>query len=584
MTTLSTKYNITYVSAYFTLKKTPYFTKSHKELWEPEAIIDIVSLGVPFCLYIGKECEYEQLFREWETVYPNFKVMPYRVDYRDTFAHRQCVELLEDGIPVSLPEKRNREKDTYEYMVYMNSRVELMEDAISENWWNTTHYAWIDFYTSKLFRQKGDTLDFLQKLSVKQITPQKLTIPGCWPKLENINTIAQEIYWRFCGGFFVGDVDSIRHFGILYRAHFTEFLKKYRSITWEVNFWAYLEYKYKWNPVWYKGDHDDSIVNVSADMYTLGLDSRIQSCVTYSYPEFPEFHSGSASYLFHGGKHLLNTRYVSYWIYPNGYYKFYNADRTISNRNIVSELNDHTMLPKYYREMGKVYNTAGEEFVPPPKPKPYMSEGLEDIRLYSLGDTIRFIATTFSYAENDRPRIMVGTYSVDTLEYRDCMVIRPPTDTSCEKNWIPLPKYNQETREWEEWFVYKWHPFELGKVYNGVLHIEKQFQTNTAIFNKVRGSTTFTDYGDGKHLVGLVHSSEEHAPRHYYHMLVLLDKETFEPKQYSNTFCFYELSIEFCIGMACNTNTQMYTFWISRFDRSPIMLTVRMSDIPLMCL
>ena len=604
--------SICFVSAYFPLRKTPYFTEHHPEEWTPESIIDIVSLGVPFCLYIGKECPYESLFREWETIYPNFRVMSYRTDYHDTMIHKTCIDLLEMGIPVSLPEKRNPEKDTYEYLVYMNSRVELMEDAISENIWNTTHYAWIDYYSSTLFKQKEETLEYLKQLSLKPLStePKTIVVPGCWAKPENMKTIATTIHWRFCGSFFLGDAESIHEFAELYRRHFAGFLEKYRCLPWEVNFWAYLEYEHDWRPIWYKGDHNDSLVYVSADIYTRGLNDRIVSKSVYAYPEFTGFYAGSASHLFHNGKHLLNTRYVSYWVYPNGYYRFHNNDRLIENRNIVSELRQvqseasakqrtkdlkdlpemvyhrrimdaETMRPLYYRKMNKLYDTAGEEIVSTYSTRKIVSEGLEDIRLYSLGDTVRFIATTYGYSKNERSRIMIGTYMVDDLEYRNCQLIQPPTDTMCEKNWVPLPKYNTESGEWEEWFVYKWCPFELGKIdATGTLRIEHRFDTKKSVFGKIRGSTTFTDYGDGKHLVGLVHFSEEHTPRHYYHMLVLLDRETFEPRRYSDTFFFEKLAIEFCIGMYCCPETQMYTFWISRFDRDPLALTVRMEDIP----
>jgi hypothetical protein len=579
--TRETKHTITFVSAFFTLQKTPYFNQTHPELWDPESLMDIVSLGVPFCLYIGKDCKYESLFREWETAYPNFRIMSYRADYHDTWIHAKCIEMLENGIPVNLPEKRNREKDTYEYLVYMNSRVELLEDAISENVWNTQHYAWVDFHVSRLLKHKEDTLGFLKKISSTAISPKILTLPGCWPKPENMNTIATDIHWRFSGSFLLGDAESIQEFAELYRMHFATFLETYRSIPWEVNFWAYLEHTHNWKPTWYRGDHDDSLFAISADAYTSSLAHRIQSRITYAYPEHSGFHAGSISYVYHNGRHLINTRYVSYWMYPSGYYRFYNSDRTIENMNFVSELDAETMLPNYYCKMGNLYDVAGSVLEQPYTNKRLVSVGLEDIRLYSSGDTLRFIATTYNYAKNERSRMITGDYLADTMEYRNCVVIQPPSETTCEKNWVPLPKWNEETGVWDEWFVYKWHPMELGRIHNGTLRIEKRFATSSSVFSKIRGSTTFHDYGDGAHLVGLVHFSEEHTPRHYYHMLVLLDRETFEPRRYSEIFYFETLAIEFCIGLKCDLSTHQYSFWISRFDRDPILLRVPMADIPI---
>ena len=86
---------------------------------------------------------------------------------------------------------------------------------------------------------------------------------------------------------------------------------------------------------------------------------------------------------------------------------------------------------------------------------------------------------------------------------------------------------------------------EIGQVNENtnMLEIVKTYPTNPQLFCKVRGSTTFTETEDG--LVGLVHFSEEHLPRHYYHMLVILDAETFHLKKYTETFCFEKLGVEF---------------------------------------
>jgi len=575
--------SITFVSAYFTLRETPYFTHNHTNTWNPELLMDIVALGVPVCLYIGKDCPHETLFLEWETSYPNFRVMSYRVDYRESWVHLKCIESLESGTPIGLPNKRNYDKDTYEYLVYMNSRVELMEDALSENIWDTTHFAWVDFNLTGLFKHKETTLDWLLQLSRGYLAPTVLAMPGCWAKLTNLDSLGTEISWRFCGGFFLGDADSLYDFGEQYRTHFATFLAKYRCLPWEVNFWAYLESAHGWTPTWYKGDHNDTMVDVSADVYTQGLGDTPICKIQYDYPDIPGFYPGSASHVYHGGKHWLNTRYVSYWMYPNGYYRFQNADRVIENLNVVVELDPETREPVgTFAEMGAVLDGSGHP-LPTTRPKDdkarHFSEGLEDIRLYSCGDQIRFVATTVNYSPNGRPRIMVGTYLAENREYRDCRMVHPPSETWCEKNWIPLPKQTLNG-PWEEWFVYKWHPFELGQIHDDTLRIERRYATPAEPFSKIRGSSTFADYGDGQHWVGVVHFSEEHTPRHYYHMLVLLDRETFRPTRYSRTFYFEKLSIEFCIGFGVINDT--YEFWISRFDRDPLYLEMAKSEIPLM--
>jgi hypothetical protein len=82
-----------------------------------------------------------------------------------------------------------------------------------------------------------------------------------------------------------------------------------------------------------------------------------------------------------------------------------------------------------------------------------------------------------------------------------------------------------------------------------------------------------------EYLIGLAHFSEEHAPRHYYHLLILLEKNTLRPVRYSRVFYFEKLSIEFCVGMAIRNGR--YVFWVSRFDRDPVCLEVEAGELEL---
>jgi len=80
-------------------------------------------------------------------------------------------------------------------------------------------------------------------------------------------------------------------------------------------------------------------------------------------------------------------------------------------------------------------------------------------------------------------------------------------------------------------------------------------------------------------LLGVVHYSEERSPRHYYHMLVLLNKETFCPMARSQPFVFGRIGIEFCIGMAVRGADLQ--FWYSQHDRDPVWLVVPRTELPL---
>jgi hypothetical protein len=94
----------------------------------------------------------------------------------------------------------------------------------------------------------------------------------------------------------------------------------------------------------------------------------------------------------------------------------------------------------------------------------------------------------------------------------------------------------------------------------------------------MKGSANLVDMGDV--LVGVVHFSEELRPRHYFHVLVELDRTTLEPLRYSDPFYFSAVSIEFCIGFSFRGSVVDgqrcgdYGFWISQMDRDPMLIRV----------
>jgi hypothetical protein len=64
-------------------------------------------------------------------------------------------------------------------------------------------------------------------------------------------------------------------------------------------------------------------------------------------------------------------------------------------------------------------------------------------------------------------------------------------------------------------------------------------------------------------------------------MMVMLDKDTYMPLKYSRPFYFNNIGIEFCIGFSINENK--YWFWISRFDRDPMLVSIDVNKIDINC-
>ena len=551
--------NLTFVSAFINIYGDKPFN-SKDFTWRFDRFRIIAETGIQLCIYVSPDCL--DLLTTFSQEYPNIKIMKV-MTIQDTWIYKTTTEYPD----IVLPDSRNMEKDTFPYMCLMHSKIELMADTIQLNPWNTTHFAWIDFSISYIFKNISDIQEKLRTLSRRVLASEFITFPGCWDRIPEEgaeNHILHQIHWRFCGGFFLGDRNTILDFHAKYLEHFPKFLDKFRKMVWEVNFWAYLEAVTDWRPKWYCGDHNDTILNISADVCSMNL-SLFYEEQLYDYPKIETYEPCSAAYLYYQGKHILNTRFINYICLPSGHYQVNHPENTIISKNIVSILNDN-LQPVSYDEMQD------------PADLPQNSGrflGLEDIRLYLGNDQdILFIATSISYSSKEGNRMVIGKYDIANKICRDCRVIEPPQDTWCEKNWTPVSNTTDS-----ELFIYKWSPMEIGKIVDNKLEIVNTYSINAPFFNRVRGSTIFSEYDDNT-LVGLVHFSEDYCPRHYYHILVMLEKETFRPLKYTQIFHFEKLSIEFCIGLRIDQFLGVYQFWISRFDRDPALVSIAIDKVP----
>jgi len=510
----------------------------------------------------------------FETKYRSFENIKYAGFSNDSlYVHTFC-----KGIEYMLPKLRNEKKDTAEYMLSMYYKYDFLEAAIAANPWQSTHFAWLDPELSDFFSMHS--ADHYEKqlwhLSKRTWTSRFLAIPGYSNKttIDKAVEVVLGVRWRFYSNFLIGDSRSILELVEQYKLYFPRFLNTYGKLVWDMNFLAWLETTLCSNPTWhwYSAKHDPSILRVPPSLYSTCLWSSCKK-MAYNYPNLKSFTPSSASHVFYKGNHILNTRYVNYSLHDNGYYHFNHPAQLLITKNVVSVLNEGTLIPEDYKIMED--ETVDLKETRYTEQYPCKIFGLEDIRLYEFEDRLRFIATNRNYAPVSSNRMIVGDYDFEGASYSNCRVIDSPNNSQYEKNWIPIIHKGQEL------FIYNWSPMEIGKInYDSNAMDIVLTHTNTAHvphFEKVRGSTLFLDAGDS--LVGLVHFSEEKSPREYFHMLVSLDKETLRPLRYSEVFHFQHIGIEFCIGFSKSEG--QYRFWISRMDRNPLCMDIDASLIPL---
>ena len=125
------------------------------------------------------------------------------------------ISQLCNSYTLSLPKIRNESKDTFEYLLLMNAKIEFIYDTIEKNPWQSTHFAWIDFNISHVFTDIQASTNYLKITYGTSITALSgipllpfLAIPGCWNPIQlnsDMSSILDKVHWRFCGGFLIGD-------------------------------------------------------------------------------------------------------------------------------------------------------------------------------------------------------------------------------------------------------------------------------------------------------------------------------------------------------------------------------------------
>jgi uncharacterized protein HtrL/YibB-like len=160
-----------------------------------------------------------------------------------------------------LPTTDNLEKDTLNYMALINSKIELVNDAINMNMIGTEYVAWIDAGISKVLHDRAGTFKFLSEVSVPK-SVETILIPGCYESTMTLQRLISGICWTFCGGFFLGNKEVVKNFHDLCEKTIDKFLD-IDHIAWEVNIWTDIFTVHPGVITWYNGNHaDDMFTNL----------------------------------------------------------------------------------------------------------------------------------------------------------------------------------------------------------------------------------------------------------------------------------------------------------------------------------
>lgn len=545
----------------------------------------LVDLEIPLIIFVSPDClKVVETFLIAQQCQRHVSIVPLAKSFfESSFMYQTAMET--PGIPLELPNNRLEPKDTLEYMCYQHSKVEFTSRAAHINPYKSTHFAWCDY---DLFRswdcppilrfihQYGlPTLQYRppdeMHLAKSWLAKDQMYLPGCFGKSTySTNFLCNNICWRFCGGFYLGTQEAVCHLYDLYLEHFPRFLDNYRTMVWDVNFWTYLEQESDWDPYVYIADHNPRLIS-EIPLFAFAHKFAPYKCSAYRNPYMENFNASSGSMCIYEDKCVFNVRYVNYWYKASGHCELPDDDKTITENKMVFldpdtfETYSSNYLPVDVSRIGLPDPDPDEEF-----------QGIEDIRLYVHQGRLKFSAATVNYSGCASSRIICGDYTVEenAVYLENARILESPLNQYKEKNWIP---FHSITEPDKEYFIYSWFPFRMGVVnQDNVLEFTHQYKTTYPLDVVVRGSSNVIYY-QGQY-VTLVHMSEEDTvPKRYFHMLVWLDGTTYKPVRTSRLFYFDQYGPEFCLSF--HITEEYYIFWISRYDRDPITLYYKRTDL-----
>jgi len=226
---------------------------------------------------------------------------------------------------------------------------------------------------------------------------------------------------------------------------------------------------------------------------------------------------------------FANIRYVNYLVPENNVYKTKDGG-PIQTQNAYVNL-----------DTGDVIRKMQDASIDLPRLSTNV-KGLEDIRLFTENNEVKFVATTMrEYDPNIR--IVTGNYNFHIGTYSNVSVLNSPNNVQCEKNWLPVPSTDH--------IIYNWCPLQIIKA-DGT---RVTTHDTPPLFSLFRGSTIPIRWNSN--WLVMVHFAEYSTPRKYYHCLVELEMNTYAPLKISLPFVFKNPSIEYCLSMRLISETTL---------------------------
>lgn len=262
------------------------------------------------------------------------------------------------------------------------------------------------------------------------------------------------------------------------------------------------------------------------------------------------------SIFYHDCEVLLNIRNVQYSLFHSEKeQKFQNQWGVLTYlhpEDDISLTTKNAFSTKFPYEQPKYVDTSKLDVKPL-----WEFVGLEDARIVVWDDRtflcgVRRDTTTNGQGRMELSEIVDG---VEIARFR----IDPPSDTYCEKNWMPIVDLPFHFVKWS-------NPTEVVKVNLETLTSETiitQNQPHISLPRDLRGGSQVITYNHHyiavTHEVQLWNNQKGNKDGQYYHRFIVWDKD-WNIVHTSNEFKFIDANIEFCCGMTQVNNEFWMTF------------------------
>lgn len=207
--------------------------------------------------------------------------------------------------------------------------------------------------------------------------------------------------------------------------------------------------------------------------------------------------------------------------------------------------------------------------------------GIEDMRLFEQSYDVK--EHTILYSGNrgmsdGSMTVEIGRLNIYNGQTTEIRFPKIPGQGRLEKNWVWLP--TSESNPLCNKMIYGWNPLVIGTIETegDASHFKQTHILSTpGVLSDARGSTNGIIVEND--IWFLVHSVSYEDRRYYYHILVALDKDTYQVTKHTKPFTFDKNKVEYTLGFTYDDKIDAFLIGYSVMDRETKLIVIPRSKV-----